>query len=147
MKKVFIFILFLISLNSCTIMDYSDVWDFEITDSMKEHIHSISDIEDWVVKNIKYKSDESRYGHDVYQTCQETLDRGIGDCDDISILILGITWKMFKIKGYLKVYENYNKWEGHAWPYIKGKDYYNNEHNFKESYSIHFDEIHLNMSR
>lgn len=58
MKKVFIFILFLISLNSCTIMDYSDVWDFEITQSMRNEIHCIDDIEKWVVKNIEYINDK-----------------------------------------------------------------------------------------
>lgn len=147
MKKVFIFILFLISLYSCTIMDYSDVWDFEITDSMRNEIHDIKDIETWVVRNIKYESDDDRYGKDVFQTCKETLTKMKGNCTDMSILILGIAYKMYGTKGYLRFYMNYSTGIGHTYCTIKGKDYYNGDGIQANYRTLHFDEIHLNMLR
>lgn len=150
MKKVFIYIfmtiLFSIILNSCTIMDYSDVWDFEITTDMENKIKTLDDIEEWVAKNIKYSDDEERYGkwEEVYQTCQETLDRSTGDCDDIAILILGIAWKMFGVKGWMCVNSTFTT--GHAWATIKGKDYYNKK-GYISTYTLRFDDINSWMLR
>jgi len=45
-------------------------------------------IRDWVAANIQYKSDEEQWGVDDYwQTPDETLSLGSGDCEDFAILL------------------------------------------------------------
>jgi hypothetical protein len=48
------------------------------------------DIRDWVADNIKYKSDEERWGEDYWQTPEETLSCCTGDCEDFSILLCSL---------------------------------------------------------
>jgi hypothetical protein len=48
------------------------------------------DIRDWVADNIKYKSDEERWGKDYWQTPEETLSYSTGDCEDFSILLCSL---------------------------------------------------------
>lgn len=48
-------------------------------------------IRDWVAGNIDYMSDESRWGVENYwQTAEETLSFGTGDCEDFSILLCSL---------------------------------------------------------
>ncbi len=48
------------------------------------------DIRDWVADNIKYKSDEDRWGEDYWQTPEETLSYSTGDCEDFSTLLCSL---------------------------------------------------------
>jgi len=49
------------------------------------------DIRDWVAINIDYESDEQRWGIDDYwQTTEETLSYGTGDCEDFAILLCSL---------------------------------------------------------
>ena len=46
------------------------------------------DIRDWVADNIEYMPDEEQWGVDDYwQTSEETLSLGTGDCEDFAILL------------------------------------------------------------
>jgi len=44
------------------------------------------DVISWVADNIEYRSDEARYGEEYWQSPQQTLARGTGDCEDFVIL-------------------------------------------------------------
>jgi len=45
-------------------------------------------IRDWVAANIEYKTDEEQWGVGEYwQTSEETLSLGSGDCEDFAILL------------------------------------------------------------
>ena len=44
---------------------------------------SLSDIREYVVKNIHYKSDDGDY----WQAPQETIDKGTGDCEDYCLFV------------------------------------------------------------
>jgi predicted transglutaminase-like cysteine proteinase len=48
------------------------------------------DIRNWVASNIDYKSDEDRWGEDYWQTPEETLSYGTGDCEDFSTLLCSL---------------------------------------------------------
>jgi hypothetical protein len=50
------------------------------------------DIRDWIAddNNIKYKSDEERWGEDYWQTPEETLTYYTGDCEDFSTLLCSL---------------------------------------------------------
>ena len=49
------------------------------------------DIRDWVAGNIEYMSDEEQRGVDDYwQTSEETLSLGTGDCEDFAILLCSL---------------------------------------------------------
>jgi len=48
------------------------------------------DIREWVAINIEYMSDEKRWGEDYWQTPEETLLYGTGDCEDFSILLCSL---------------------------------------------------------
>jgi hypothetical protein len=49
------------------------------------------DIRDWVADNIEYMSDEEQWGVDDYwQTSEETLSLGTGDCEDFAILLCSL---------------------------------------------------------
>jgi predicted transglutaminase-like cysteine proteinase len=48
------------------------------------------DIRDWVAVNIEYMSDVQRWGEDYWQTPEETLFYGTGDCEDFSILLCSL---------------------------------------------------------
>ncbi len=48
------------------------------------------DIRDWVAINIDYMSDEERWGEDYWQTAEETLSYGTGDCEDFSVLLCSL---------------------------------------------------------
>jgi predicted transglutaminase-like cysteine proteinase len=49
------------------------------------------DIRDWVASNIDYMSDEERWDvEDYWQTPEETLSYGTGDCEDFSILLCSL---------------------------------------------------------
>ncbi|NWF77588.1 MAG: transglutaminase domain-containing protein [Chloroflexi bacterium] len=48
------------------------------------------DIRTWVANEIDYISDEKRLGGDHWQTPEETLRLGTGDCEDFSILLCSL---------------------------------------------------------
>jgi hypothetical protein len=48
------------------------------------------DIRDWVATNIDYMSDEKRWGEDYWQTPEETLAYGTGDCEDFATLLCSL---------------------------------------------------------
>jgi hypothetical protein len=48
------------------------------------------DIRDWVATNIDYMLDEQRWGEDYWQTPEETLSYGSGDCEDFSVLLCSL---------------------------------------------------------
>jgi len=48
------------------------------------------DIRDWVATNLDYMSDEKRWGRDYWQTPEETLTYGTGDCEDLAILLCSL---------------------------------------------------------
>ena len=48
------------------------------------------DIRDWVAINIDYMPDEERWGADYWQTAEETLSYGTGDCEDFSVLLCSL---------------------------------------------------------
>jgi hypothetical protein len=47
-------------------------------------------IRNWVADTIDYKSDEERWGGDYWQTPDETIFYGTGDCEDSSILLCSL---------------------------------------------------------
>jgi hypothetical protein len=48
-------------------------------------------IRDWAAIHIDYMSDENRWGTDDYwQTAEETLSMGTGDCEDFSVLLCSL---------------------------------------------------------
>jgi len=48
-------------------------------------------IRDWVAIHVDYMSDENRWGTDDYwQTAEETLSMGTGDCEDFSVLLCSL---------------------------------------------------------
>jgi hypothetical protein len=53
------------------------------------------DIAEWIENNITYVEDEE----DFWQTPEETLTRGAGDCEDMSILFLDMLYKRTGEKG------------------------------------------------
>jgi len=48
------------------------------------------DIRDWVASSIDYKPDEYRWDGDYWQTPEETLSYGTGDCEDFAILLCSL---------------------------------------------------------
>ncbi len=47
-------------------------------------------IRNWVANNIRYASDQERWGGDHWQTPEETLMYRTGDCEDFSILLCSL---------------------------------------------------------
>ena len=76
----------------------------------------------------------------------ETLNKGTGDCEDIVILILGISYKMFNEKGYFIYGDKGDIDYGHIFCEINNKEYYNAK-NFEAKLKIDFDLIHMSMKR
>jgi predicted transglutaminase-like cysteine proteinase len=51
---------------------------------------AFDDIRNWVADNIAYKPDKEQWGKDYWQTPEETLFCGTGDCEDFSILLCSL---------------------------------------------------------
>lgn len=110
MKSIIIIITILITLLSC---DYMMIWgkevpyydlniDLEIQgDTITEKIDSISF---WIFANIIMKSDAEQFGYEGYwQTPEEVVENMAGDCEDLCILFLWLTYQYLDIKPRLLV--------------------------------------------
>ncbi|MHA1483172.1 MAG: transglutaminase-like domain-containing protein [Candidatus Heimdallarchaeaceae archaeon] len=76
----------------------------EYLDTVK-HIKTLTEL-DYFLDRIKYTSDKSDY----WQTPEETLNRGKGDCDDYARLALDILVRVQKRKDVrFIIYTGYNK--------------------------------------
>lgn len=64
---------------------------------------SIDDVELWVRGNVSYEMDPLGGLWDSWQTHDETLARGKGDCEDISLLWLFLVYNSFGEKGELVI--------------------------------------------
>jgi len=75
--------------NSLVSYEDASVVAETITDGIpiKESINSIVASFEWVRKNIAYRTDEN---HDHWQSVNETLVKGSGDCEDQAILLVSI---------------------------------------------------------
>jgi len=77
-------------------------------------IYNISDIAKYINENIKYVSDNKDY----WSTAKDTLLKGYGDCEDLSIVYINILYVVFNIKSDLVLIDNRNietgGWVTHA---------------------------------
>jgi hypothetical protein len=69
---------------------------------------------DWVYASIHYLRDEVRY----CQTPEETLERGAGDCEDLTHLVQAIVWDQFGVNVDMVVGRDSVRGGYHATPMI-----------------------------
>jgi hypothetical protein len=63
---------------------------------------SLKEAQDWINKNIEYKSDQENYGYSEYWASPEqVLNKKSGDCEDMAILLLYIAKTQFNYEGKL----------------------------------------------
>jgi hypothetical protein len=74
------------------------------------------EVYDWIIKNIKYKTDMKQYGFAEYWgSPEETLNHMAGDCDCQAILFLAIVKHQFGEKGSI-IIMRYDDKSNHAVP-------------------------------
>ncbi len=83
-------------------------------------------IASWISKNIKYVTDKELFGREFIQYPLETLGRGLGDCEDLSLLEAAIMLATGRFK-YVVIaevtYENLRVGHVEAGYYYEGKAY------------------------
>lgn len=107
MKKLLVLLLPLLFISCAQIAD--NMTDIDLSIKASGHslyysddfnnISSYSDIDNWIGKNITYKSESS----DVWQNPEETIKKGYGDCEDFAILYMNILYVRFGIKAVLVI--------------------------------------------
>ena len=107
MKKIVLILLVLVSVG-CSLYDsiYSEIADDTYEREIQKAnifyhedfytLHSISDIQEYLNKNMEYKSDGG--DGDVWSTAKEIFTRGYGDCEDYAILFINIYYVVFGVK-------------------------------------------------
>jgi hypothetical protein len=64
-------------------------------------LHGLSSPEEilgWVRRNIRYQPEDTDQDQDYWQTPEETLERGFGDCEDISLLFMYLCRQNLKVE-------------------------------------------------
>lgn len=118
--KTILFLL-VILLFSCQLAEIQDDWYSFRFDKVK--FNNIEEVQDWVVNNIDYVSDQEAGKNEFWKYPSETLDDGEGDCEDMAILIIAIVRYQFSYKCNLVLVQIDNN-KAHAIIRYKG-DYYN----------------------
>ena len=122
MKKIWIFILFLILLNSCTEVIVEPIYfdyfkNFNFNDPV---FYNELAIVYWIYNNITYKSETDK--KEFYQPPNYTLSKKSGDCEDFVILFLAILYYQFDIKGNFMIVDTGKK-EKHAVALVRNMVY------------------------
>ena len=84
-------------------------WDIDVP----EDINSLEATLDWVFDNVEYRTETDDY----WQSPEETLALGYGDCEDFSVLVLYILQKRTNIIGKIIIGKFYERRLGdnHVW--------------------------------
>jgi hypothetical protein len=81
------------------------------------------EIENWIRKNIKYKSDLSHLSIDDWKKPERTINDGYGDCEDLSLVWCYFMEKDFNIETdiYVGIHSDIRK--NHVWAESKDNKY------------------------
>lgn len=104
MTKYFLglMVLLIVVLSGCDINNYAKIGDgFELYYTDYSEIETIDDIAPWICDRVTYRSDDSVYGEDTFQSPKTTLESGYGDCEDFSLVWINIAFIKFGIKADL----------------------------------------------
>ncbi|MCP8317371.1 MAG: transglutaminase-like cysteine peptidase [archaeon] len=74
-------------------------------------------IRDWVANSVDYAYDSDEYGSEQWQLPRETIQKGLGDCEDFSILMVSLLrangWdadEVYVVLGYNPSSDSYHAW-------------------------------------
>ena len=96
MKKILIVLFVIMWLSSCDILSYAiDTTTYDMLNNVEFYdfadydltgIDSYRDIARWINARVQYKADTLEY----FSSPEDTLRRGLGDCEDFSMLYINI---------------------------------------------------------
>lgn len=118
-----IIVVLILSLFSCSLFYPVDYLNLSSYEAIKYYIKS----------NIKYKSDNV----DFWQYPWDTINKRTGDCEDMAILFLWLSYKNFGEKGKLVMSLN-SKGSLHAYAVVD-KIIFNKINNYRDLYTINYD--------
>ena len=140
--KTIILILIILSFSNCLMYDY-DMPYYNIslpeTESRLTGCHSLDEklilLSDFVLMNIEYIEDN----RDSWQTPEETINRGKGDCEDISLLWM---WLVYQYTGSLPkliVITSFSGWS-HAYADYRNQfqfNFINHDYYIKQEFNFY----------
>jgi len=106
MKKILLVIIVIIGMSGCSLSVEDQVYNILFEGQINKSdlyyadfssISTISDIPIYLRENIDYVRDEVS----EWSTAKETLERGYGDCEDITIAYMNILYIRFNMKAEL----------------------------------------------
>lgn len=107
--KVILTGVFLVYLVSCQQIidnklnkDYKQSYQTKIYDGDFSDIKIKQQIPAWIAKHVKYREETI----DHYDSLEQTINQGYGDCEEIALLYLNILYVRFNIKGSLCIVED-----------------------------------------
>ncbi len=125
---------------SCNFADMQNCQNwYDIDDSsIPENIDTPKEIDDWVESHIRYVKDiKNNKRKEYWQLPQETLSKGIGDCEDKALLAIALYYHRRDNVGSLEIGEQNGT--GHAEPNYHGKTFYGSE--FEKKLTIEWENI------
>lgn len=134
MKKIIIILLALF-ISGCNIIDVcrDSYYDSKFLDHLENielfyidaDINSLEDVGTFMRQHVVYQAD----GEDIWATPKETFKRGYGDCEDLTLLFINMTYIHLGLKFDLVAVDSNDRqiieggYINHAEPYYDGESY------------------------
>jgi len=78
-------------------------YEHEASLALPEDLRSPEEILGWIGRNIRYQPESPSGQGDYWQTPEETLSRGSGDCEDLSLLFMFLCRRLLAVEPRLLV--------------------------------------------
>lgn len=135
MKKVIFLIIccLFISCDDPTSMLVLEVpeYNIELNITGNTLVEKIECIDTWIFANIIMKTDEQVHGSSYWQTPEETVELGTGDCEDLCILFMWLCYQYLDIKPDMLILrrwgENHAVSKYHGYIFADYYDWYKNK--------------------